>query len=314
MREFCISISVGRYVVAERSDAERSALLGALVRQALVAEAELTPKPGLVDRRGSGAHTDLSLDLMRRSALAIEPFICRMAFQSANKRPSARLRATLAATGRAAESAMLRVSKGSNTHKGAIWTLGLLAASAATMQSGLDAFDIARTAGVIASFEDTRIPKLVSHGQLVAKKFRLTGARGEAMMGFPHIVDVGLPTLRARRDAGAPEQIARLDALLSIMAELDDTCLLYRGGEAALFAAKNGATAVIRAGGAGSPVGRERLRAMDRRFLELGASPGGSADLLAGALFLDAVEWDQHEIQPDESMLENDDGTVRIQI
>jgi triphosphoribosyl-dephospho-CoA synthase len=312
MKEFCISIPAGRYAVAERPNAERSALLGALARQALVAEAELTPKPGLVDRRGSGAHADLSLDLMRRSALAIEPFICTMAFQSVNKRPNARLRATLAATGRAAESAMLRVSKGSNTHKGAIWTLGLLAASAATMQSSLDAFDIARTAGVIASFEDAQIPKLVSHGQLVAKKFRVTGARGEAMLGFPHIVDVGLPTLRARRDDRVPERIARLDALLSIMAELDDTCLLYRGGEAALRAAKNGAGAVIRAGGYGSPAGRERLCAMDRRFLELGVSPGGSADLLAGALFLDAVERDRHEIQPDESMLENDDGTVRI--
>jgi triphosphoribosyl-dephospho-CoA synthase len=96
------------------------------------------------------------------------------------------------------------------------------------------------------------------------------------------------------------------------MAELDDTCLLYRGGESALRAAKNGATAVIRAGGAGSLAGRERLHAMDRRLLELGVSPGGSADLLAGALFLDAVERDQHEIQPDESMLEKDYGTVRI--
>src|SRR6202035_425771 len=82
--------------------------LASIAKQALIAEAELTPKPGLVDRRGSGAHTDLSLDLMRHSALAIEPFISRMAFQSANEHPSARLRAILAATGRAAESAMLR--------------------------------------------------------------------------------------------------------------------------------------------------------------------------------------------------------------
>lgn len=295
-----------RYAVAEPADAERFALLGALARQALIAEAELTPKPGLVDRRGSGAHTDLSLDVMRRSALAIEPFICRMAFQSANEHPSACLRATLTATGRAAESAMLRVTKGSNTHKGAIWTLGLLAASAAATPSSLNAFAIARTAGMIASFEDSQIPRLVSHGQIVAKKFGVTGARGEAMRGFPHIVGVGLPMLRARRDEGAPEQIARLDALLSIMAELDDTCLLYRGGQSALRAAKNGATAVIRAGGAGSSNGRERLRAMDRRLLELGVSPGGSADLLAGVLFLDAVERDQHEIPPDESRLEKD--------
>jgi triphosphoribosyl-dephospho-CoA synthase len=307
-----LAISVNPDVVVGSTQVTRARLLGALARQALVAEAELTPKPGLVDRRGSGSHTDLSLDMMRRSALAIEPFITRMASQSANERPSARLRATLAATGRAAEDAMLRVTKGSNTHKGAIWTLGLLAAAAAATQCSLDAFDIAITAGVIASFEDAQVSTFVSHGELVARKFGVKGARGEAMEGFPHIVTVGLPALRARRDDRAPEQIARLDALLSIMAELDDTCLLYRGGATALREAKRGATATIRAGGAGSARGRERLRALDRRLRELGVSPGGSADLLSGVLFLDAVERDHLEIQPDENMLEKYNGTVRI--
>jgi hypothetical protein len=111
--------------------------LSTLARQALIAEAELTPKPGLVDRRGSGAHTDLSLSLMISSAFAIEPFIRLMAFQSMNERPSPRLRATLAATGRAAETAMLRVTNGTNTHKGAIWTLGLLAAAASSGRDDL---------------------------------------------------------------------------------------------------------------------------------------------------------------------------------
>ena len=126
--------STGR-PITESVAIHRSTILGALARQALIAEAELTPKPGLVDRRGSGAHTDLSLALMRRSAFAIEPFISRMAFQSMQEQPSAHLRETLAATGRAAENAMLRVTNGSNTHKGAIWTLGLLAAAAGRMSS-----------------------------------------------------------------------------------------------------------------------------------------------------------------------------------
>jgi triphosphoribosyl-dephospho-CoA synthase len=294
------------------------ALLAALARQALIAEAELTPKPGLVDRRGSGSHTDLSLALMKRSAFAIEPFIRHMAFQSMNERPSAHLRATLATTGRAAENAMLQATNGSNTHKGAIWTLGLLAAAAtgrdepplirgrdnATRE--LNANDIARTAGLIASFEDPyesapnaerqtrntkrRTPNGMSHGQLVAERFGVTGARGEAMQGFPHIIHVGLPVLRARRRVNAPESIARLDALLSIMARLDDTCLLYRGGETALQAAQQGAAAVIAAGGAGSNRGKKFLFALDKRLIEMGVSPGGSADLLAGTLFLDAIE------------------------
>jgi triphosphoribosyl-dephospho-CoA synthase len=73
-----------------------------------------------------------------------------------------------------------------------------------------------------------------------------------------------------------------------------------------------GAAAVIRAGGTGTARCQERLRALDRRLLELSVSPGGSADLFAGALFLDAVDRNQPEIQPDESMLEKENGTVRI--
>ena len=317
MKASCLAISVRPDAAVGSTQVKRARLLGALARQALIAEAELTPKPGLVDRRGSGAHPDLSLDLMRRSALAIEPFICRIAVQSANQRPSAHLRATLAATGRAAESAMLFATGGSNTHRGAIWTLGLLAGSASINETASNALSlaaaaIARTAAKLASFEDSHQLRLISNGQIAAKKFGVSGARGEASEGFPHIINIGLPMLRARRTAHAPEEIARLDALLSIMAELDDTCLLYRGGETALREAKSGATAIIRAGGVGSARGRERLRALDRRFRELGVSPGGSADLLSGVLFLDAVERDQPEIQPDENMLEKDNGTVRI--
>jgi triphosphoribosyl-dephospho-CoA synthase len=315
-----------------------STLIGSLARQALIAEAELTPKPGLVDRHGSGAHADLSLALMRRSAFAIEPFIRLMALQSMNENPSPRLRATLAATGRAAERAMLEVTNGSNTHKGAIWTLGLLAAAATGRDElpttpslrrddrllirGRDAvsrlnshpFSIARTAGLIASFEDPyesapnapasagptpnakrRTPNTLSHGQIVAQKFGVPGARGEAINGFPNIIEVGLPILRIRRSAGAPEPIARLDALLAIMARLTDTCLLYRGGNMALQAAQQGAAAVMAAGGAGTSRGWGELFALDQRLLELGVSPGGSADLLAGTLFLDAIE--RHQIR-----------------
>ena len=81
------------------------------------------------------------------------------------------------------------------------------------------------------------------------------------------------------------------------MAQLNDTCLLYRGGKEALEAAKQGAAAVIDAGGTGSVLGQKCLFALDKRLLDLGVSPGGSADLLAGTLFLDAIERQQTEIR-----------------
>jgi triphosphoribosyl-dephospho-CoA synthase len=284
--------------------------LARLARKALIAEAELTPKPGLVDRRGNGAHTDLSLEIMRRSAVAIEPYFRQMALASWALEPTQSIREQLALIGRHAERAMFEATGGSNAHKGAIWALGLLVAAAAIrgsdtrngnkdVDADLTASAIATTAKLIASFEDRAIPRLVSHGDEVAKRYGVPGARGEALSGFPHVVDVALPALRRKRRSGAPEQIARLDALLNIMSTLDDTCLLYRGGQTALVAAKEGAAAVEAAGGTGTALGRERLYCLDRRLLALHVSPGGSADLLAAALFLDAVEHQQNDIQAD---------------
>ena len=84
--------------------------LAELARQALVAEAELTPKPGLVDRRGSGSHDDLSLDIMRRSASAVAPYFAAMAEAAQSMQFAHALRTEVAAIGRAAESAMLQVT------------------------------------------------------------------------------------------------------------------------------------------------------------------------------------------------------------
>jgi triphosphoribosyl-dephospho-CoA synthase len=265
--------------------------MAGLAREALFAEAELTPKPGLVDRRGGGAHTDLSLAIMRRSALTIEPYLAQMAVISAGTDPSQGLRERLAVIGRHAERAMLEATGGSNSHKGAIWLLGLLISAAAMKEEDQPtAAAIASTAKKLASFEDRDAPRQVSHGDLVAKRHGVTGARGEALRGFPHVVAIGLPMLRSRRRGGATGSVARLDTLLSIMSRLDDTCLLYRGGERALATAKRGAAAVESAGGSGTAIGKQRLVCLDRQLLELNASPGGSADLLAATLFLDALE------------------------
>ena len=101
----------------------RSEWLSELAWQSLIAEAELTPKPGLVDGRGSGSHSDLSLEMMMRSADAIGPYFTRMALASAEVPMGTNLRAVVAGVGREAEAAMLRATSGSNAHKGAIWVL-----------------------------------------------------------------------------------------------------------------------------------------------------------------------------------------------
>jgi triphosphoribosyl-dephospho-CoA synthase len=294
------------------NDQVRVAWLARLGRQALIAEAELTPKPGLVDRRGSGAHSDLSLAIMKCSAFAIEPYFREMASVSQGGHPSQALRERLALIGRNAEHAMLRATGGSNSHKGAIWILGLLISAAALMdEDKASASVVAATAKKIASFEDRAAPRLVSHGDMVAQQYGVAGARGEALRGFPHVVDIALPMLHSRRASGAIESVTRLDALLSVMSRLDDTCLLYRGGEEALVTAKEGAAAVMNAGGTRTPTGKQQLMRLDHQLLEMGVSPGGSGDLLAATLFLDAIERGQDEVEADRSGLEDPYGAYR---
>jgi len=279
----------------------RSCKLASLARQALIAEAELTPKPGLVDRRGSGAHTDLSLDLMRRSATVLEPYFASMAAVAEGRTPTRDLRAELAAIGRDAERAMYKATAGANSHKGAIWILGLLVAATA-QRDDLSATEIASAAGAIARFPDRASLNVVTHGDIVRKRYGVAGARGEACQGFPHVVQAGLPMLRRQRKAGFREDVCRLDALLEVMSRLDDTCLLYRGGIEALNVTKARAQAVLVAGGYGCPQGRIEAGGLDRELIARRVSPGGSADLLAATIFLDAVERRQSVVSSDESI------------
>jgi triphosphoribosyl-dephospho-CoA synthase len=101
------------------------------------------------------------------------------------------------------------------------------------------------------------------------------------------VVNVGLPAMWTARANGADETCARLDALMAIMASLDDTCLLHRGGLPALAAAQSGARAVLAAGGSATAAGWRGLLRLDAELLARYASPGGCADLLAACLFLD---------------------------
>lgn len=270
--------------------------LAELARQALVAEVELTPKPGLVDRRGAGAHSDLSLDLMRQSAAAIAPYFEAMG-DSAQSMPFDRgLRTEVAAIGRAAESAMLQATNGSNAHKGAIWILGLLV-TAASRGIDLNPAAIAQDATFLARLPDRAQPQLLSHGEMVRARYGATGARGEAFAGFPHVLHVGLPTLRAERNRARTETNSRLWALLNIMARLEDTCVLYRGGAEGLAIVQKGASDALLAGGPGSVAGELAMLRLDQELLIRNISPGGAADLLAATLFLDALEQGQNAIE-----------------
>jgi triphosphoribosyl-dephospho-CoA synthase len=141
---------------------------------------------------------------------------------------------------------------------------------------------------------------------MVQARYGTTGARGEAFSGFPHVIQVGLPALRAARNLGCTETNSRLSALLNIMVRLEDTCVLYRGGAEGLAVVQKGASAVLLAGGPGSLAGDQTMLQLDRELFIRNISPGGSADLLAATLFLDALEQGQPAVEEDNSFSEED--------
>ncbi|GMB08077.1 2-(5''-triphosphoribosyl)-3'-dephosphocoenzyme-A synthase [Thermolongibacillus altinsuensis] len=263
--------------------------LAELAVAALIEEAELTPKPGLVDRQNSGAHTDLTIDLMIRSARALRPTFVDIAYAAFQRKPSQLLREEIAKIGRHGEKVMFEATGGTNTHKGAIWALGLLVASAAMQGPGTSPREIAAAAGQLASYPDRYAPVQPSNGSRVQRRYGVSGAKGEAKQGFPHVVHIALPTLHEARRNDIPETLARLDTLIALMANLDDTCILHRGGMEALTTAKQLAKAIISAGGVSTPAGWNGLFQLDQALLARNASPGGSADLLAATLFLDQL-------------------------
>ncbi|MGR4039951.1 triphosphoribosyl-dephospho-CoA synthase [Pseudomonas sp. 910_21] len=265
--------------------------LADLAVDALIDEADLSPKPALVDRRGNGAHSDLHLGLMHASALSLWPAFKEMAEAALEfGEVGLPLREALGRIGREGEQAMLATTAGVNTHRGAIWALGLLVAAAALEPRSTGAGSVALRAARLALLEDRYAPRPLSHGAQVALRYGVRGAREEAQQGFPAVLQRGLPQLKHSRAHGHGEQNARLDALLAIMSRLADTCVLYRAGEQGLQAMQQGAQAVLDAGGSASLAGRRRLHELDLQLLTLNASPGGAADLLAASLLLDRIE------------------------
>jgi triphosphoribosyl-dephospho-CoA synthase len=265
--------------------------LADLAVDALIDEADLSPKPALVDRRGNGAHRDLHLGLMHASALSLWPMFKTMAEAALDiGEVGLPLREALGRIGRDGEQAMLVTTNGVNTHRGAIWALGLLTAAAALEPRSCTPNAVTLNAAKLALLNDRHAPQPMSHGAQVAQRYGARGAREEAQLGFPSVLQRGLPQLHKSRQQQAGEQNARLDALLAIMTDLADTCVLYRAGTAGLHAMQHGAQAVLDAGGSATLAGRRHLHELDQQLLALNASPGGAADLLAACLFIDRLD------------------------
>lgn len=265
---------------------------------ALHEELAAFPKPGLVSLVDRGAHRDMDARTFLACLRALRGFFGEAARAGLEDAPFG----TLRALGARAESRMLDATGGVNTHRGAIFALGLVAAAAgrAARRSGQPG-PVALRAEVRALGAELReeLPEDPwSHGARAARRHGVPGARAEAVAGLPHVFDVALPALERSVARGARPRAAAVEALMHLVAVLPDTNLLHRGGAGGLAFARENAREFLRGGGVHRPDWEASARAMHRAFVARNLSPGGSADLLAAALFVRRLSFRRTAVAP----------------
>lgn len=262
--------------------------IAAIAVQSLMDEVCTTPKPGLVDRRNNGSHRDMDLSLFEASAQALRPYFeacVRIGQNTAQMLPEETF-PLLRAAGIEAEKTMLQVTGGVNTHKGAIYTMGLLCGGIGRLCcTDTDAILAECQAMVGSSIEaDFASATGKTAGERLYLQHGIRGIRGEAADGFPAVKNIGLPHFRQALAEGFSQNDAGVLTLLHLIAQVQDTNLYHRGGyDGALWAA-NAAQQLLSQNPSNAMVAQ-----LDDAFIERNLSPGGCADLLAVTYFLYAL-------------------------
>ena len=292
-------------------------LLADLAERALRMELDTPMKPGLVGPDSKGAHKDMDYDIMRKGIVAIRPFFPRMAMAATPEE--------LRQLGIDAEAAMLAATGGVNTHRGAIFALGLALNAALRTLSAAGRLPARRMEGddnervmqsclsemsqsiSRKSLNDSELHSTAhSHGAEAVKQYGVKGARELASEGYQALFEDWLPYYASvKADAHGLQK-----TLLRIMASLDDTCVIHRAGYTRAREIKAEAQALLKeipgqAGNDGEgPVGNDggstssptvmadligHLKEMCERYAAEGISPGGAADMLALTIFIDSI-------------------------
>ena len=288
-----------REILQEAVDEWDSREAARLACQALLYEVAITPKPGLVDRENSGSHRDMDFFTFQASAAALQPYFAQcVRIGRQGGAPEETLRA-LRLPGKLAEAEMRRATVGVNTHKGAIFSMGILCGALGRLDREswgnpdriLDECAAMAKGIVSEDYRDLTPETAKTAGQKLYLRYGITGVRGQAEAGFPAVREAGLPTLEAALAAGKNINEASCAALLALLVHTADTNMIHRGG----FDGMQQATLEVREilDRENFP-SRETLESLDKRFIEKNLSPGGSADLLALTLFLHFLRETAH--------------------
>lgn len=277
--------------------------IGAIALQSMLYEASCTPAPGLVDRVNSGAHTDMDFYTFMASSAALSMAMARTAQAGMNHKDELpKLLPILRSIGKKAEAEMLYATKGINTQKGLLFSLGIVTAAAGWLyqkSQQLRAADILKvSAQIVAGIVERELGGLpgkvenkLTAGERLYRDFGITGIRGEMERGLPAILDSALPTLNKAIGEGLSINDALVNTLLKLMTCVDDTTVMNRHNpEKMRLWVREKAQAVLDEGGAATSKGRLKAAALDEEFIADNISPGGAADLLAVTWFLHQLD------------------------
>lgn len=250
-------------------------LVADLAERALRLELDTTPKPGLVDRQDNGAHKDMDYALMSKSISALRPYLTRLAVESAKDIDPAKIKEI----GIEAEKAMLKATGGVNTHKGALFCIGLSVAAASCLACSTEAVEaysfkelVSRAASEIPSARGT-------HGAEAKRSFKVGGALENARAAYPELFADWLPYYRSLES----DPFRCHKALLHIMTTLDDTNILHRRGAEGLAHAEAEAARLL------EDFSESGLSSLNKDFIRENISPGGSADMLSLTIFIESI-------------------------
>lgn len=273
-----------------KADAEQIADLAV---QSLLDEVHTTPKPGLVDKRNNGSHRDMDIPLFERSAESLRPYFkdCFQIGQKTASHPHEEAFSALRRAGLSAEKTMFAATNGVNTHKGAIFTMGLLCGALGRLWNPEDPTPdqdalLRETAKLYADTLKTDLETApTTAGLRLYQSHGLQGIRGEIAAGLPSLREISLPAYERYRQAGCSPNDAGALTLLHLITRVEDTTLYHRGGAEGAAWAKSAAHALL----AASPTMAD-IEKLDDDFIAKNLSPGGSADLLAATYFLKKIE------------------------
>lgn len=265
--------------------------IATLAVRSILREAAISPKPGLVDRFDSGAHSDMDFFTFIDSAVSLHRYFREVTYAAMTFKGEPRdLLPALRPAGIAAESDMMRATGGVNTHRGIIFSLGLAAAAAGHIHASGESSDEAALLDTCAEIASPAVKELgvapkETHGEAAYRACGLTGVRGEAAAGYPSVRLYGLPAYRRALREGCSVNDAGVFTLLSLMRHVGDTNIVFRAGADTLMSVQDTVEGFLN----GNPR-RDDVTAFASRlnedFVAAGISPGGCADLLALTLML----------------------------